>query len=154
MRYFAELLRAPLTAASLMLISLADVAVCGPLEDTKTAYSRGDYVTVLRLVRPLADQGNAAAPFILGVTYDGGTGVLQDNAEAMKWYRKAADQGEANAQCNLGTMYLTGQGVRQDYLEALKWYRNAAARGNANAQFNLGKMFDNGDGVPQDYVEA
>jgi uncharacterized protein len=68
MRYFAELLRAPLTAASLMLILLADVAVCGPLEDTKTAYSRGDYVTVLRLVRPLADQGNAAAQFILGVT--------------------------------------------------------------------------------------
>ena len=154
MRYCAELLRATLTRASLMLIPLAGVAAAGPLEDSRTAYYRGDYATALRLVRPLADQGNAVAQFILGVMYDSGKGVLQDNAEAMKWYRKAADQSEANAQCNLGTMYLTGQGVPQDYPEALKWYRRAAAQGNPNALFNLGKMYDNGQGVPQDYVQA
>jgi uncharacterized protein len=154
MHYYAELFRPTLIAASLVLALPAGIAVCGPLEDSRASYDRGDYATALRLARPLADQGNAVAQFILGVMYDSGKGVLQDDAEAMKWYRKAADQGESNAQCNLGTMYLTGQGVLQDYPEAMKWYRKAAAQGNANAQFNLGKMYDNGDGVPQDYVEA
>jgi TPR repeat protein len=79
MRYYAELFR-----ATLVLAPLAGIAVAGPLEDSRTAYDRGDYASALRLVRALADQGNAVAQFILGVMYDNGKGVLQDNAEAMK----------------------------------------------------------------------
>jgi TPR repeat protein len=47
--------------------------------------------------------------------------VLQDYAEAARWYRKAAEQGNAIAQTNLGTMYFQGQGVPQDYAEAVRW---------------------------------
>jgi TPR repeat protein len=153
MRHYTELLRATLTAL-LMLVAVVGATVAGPLEDASVAFERRDFATALRLLRPLADQGNAIAQFILGVMYDNGKGVPQNDAEAMKWYRAAADRGETNAQCNLGTMYLTGQGVPQDYAEALKWYRKAADQGNASAQFNLGKMYDNGQGVPQDYVQA
>jgi TPR repeat protein len=38
------------------------------------AYHRGDYVTALRLWRPLADQGNVHAQFNLGVKYHQGQG--------------------------------------------------------------------------------
>jgi uncharacterized protein len=138
MRHYAELLRATLMAL-LMLVAIVGAAGAGRLEDATAAFERRDFATALRLLRPLADQGNAVAQFILGVMYDNGKGVPQNDAEAMNWYREAADRGETNAQCNLGTMYLTGQGVPQDYAEALKWYRKAADQGNANAQFNLGK---------------
>ena len=47
--------------------------------------------------------------------------MLQDYAEAARWYRKAAEQGNAIAQTNLGTMYFQGQGVPQDYAEAVRW---------------------------------
>jgi TPR repeat protein len=80
--------------------------------------------------------------------------VVQDYAEAVKWYRLAAAQGHAAAQSNLGTMYVNGQGVVQDYAEAVKWYRLAAAQGHAAAQSNLGTMYVNGQGVVQDYVRA
>ena len=80
--------------------------------------------------------------------------MVQDYAEAVKWYRLAAAQGKANAQYNLGVMYENGQGVVQDYTEAVKWYRLAAAQGDADAQYNLGAMYDNGQGVVQDYVRA
>ena len=63
-----------------------------------------------------ADQGYAAAQFNLGVRYDEGEGVPQDDEEAVRWYRLAADQGDADAQFNLGTMYAEGQGVPQDYV--------------------------------------
>ena len=65
----------------------------------------------------------------LGLMYDLGEGVAQDDAEAVKWYRKAAEQDSAEAQNNLGTMYVQGQGVAQDEVEAVKWYRKAAEQG-------------------------
>ena len=102
----------------------------------------------------LADQGNAVAQYNLGVMYDNGRGVPQDNAQAVIWYRKAADKGYAAAQFNLGLMYDDGRGVPQDYAQAVAWYRKAAEQGDAAAQFDLGVMYDNGHGVPQDYVEA
>ena len=118
------------------------------------AYQRGDYATAIRELRPLAEQGNAEAQYGLGVMYEHGQGVPQDDAEAVKWYRKAAEQGEANAQFILGNMYDDGRGVTQDYAEALKWYRKAAEQGDAEAQYNLGVMYGNGRGVTQDYAEA
>ena len=94
------------------------------------------------------------AQFSLGVMYDNGEGVPQDNAEAVKWYRLAAEQGDADAQFNLGRMYDNGEGVPQDYAEAVKWYRLAAEQGDADAQFNLGLMYEKARVVPQDYAEA
>ena len=65
--------------------------------------------------------------------YDNGEGVLQDYAEAVKWYRLAADQGDANAQTNLGNMYNNGQGVLQDNVMAHMWYNIASANGEDKA---------------------
>jgi TPR repeat protein len=69
------------------------------------AAGRGDYAAALRLWRPLADQGDAAAQYNLGLMYVDGHGVAQDDAAAVSWFRKAADQGYADAQYNLGLMY-------------------------------------------------
>ena len=86
--------------------------------------------------------------------YTNGEGVVQDHAEAAKWYRKAAEQGYARAQSALGFMYNTGQGVQQDFAEAEKWFRNAAEQGDAFGQSNLGFMYWLGGGVAQNYVLA
>ena len=86
--------------------------------------------------------------------YGTGRGVLQDHAEAVKWWKLAAAQGDASAQYNLGVRYDDGRGVVQDYAEAVKWYRLAAAQGYALAQYNLGLMYGTGRGVPMDYVRA
>ena len=43
--------------------------------------------------------------------YADGLNVLQDDAEAVRWFRLAAGQGEAEAQYNLGLMYDNGRGV-------------------------------------------
>jgi hypothetical protein len=136
-------------------IAVYSAAFAGPLEDAKAAIDRGDYQTALKLVRPLADQGDAHAQRDLGILYSKGLGgVPQDDTEAAKWYRKAADQGDAKAQHLLSALYVTGQGVPQDYTEATKWSRKAADQGFAGAQYLLGIMFYHGTGVPQDYAEA
>jgi hypothetical protein len=60
MRHYAKPPRATLTAL-LTLVAMAGAAVAGPLEDAVAADQCGDYATEYRLLRPLADQGNAAA---------------------------------------------------------------------------------------------
>jgi TPR repeat protein len=134
--------------------SLAVTAYSGQFEDATAAYERGDFETAYRLMKPLAEQGDAFAQYNLALFYSKGQGVPQDYAEATKWYRKAAEQGDADAQYNLALYYSKGQGVPQDYAEAAKWYRRAAEQGNTMAQLNLGFMYGTGQGVPQDYVMA
>ena len=104
--------------------------------------------------RKLAETGDATAQNWLGVMYQNGKGVPQDDAEAVKWYHKAAEQGNSYAQYNLGVMYRNGKGVSQDNAEAVKWFRKAAEQGDVDAQFWLGWMYENGRGVPQDNAEA
>lgn len=118
------------TLAAIMLVSSLNAPVAaGPFEDAVAAYERDDYTTALRLLRPLAEKGVAAAQFILGVMYDNGHGVPRDYAEALKWYRLAANQGHARAQINLGVMYFKGEGVPQDYVQAHMWVSLAVAQG-------------------------
>ncbi|MSO64409.1 MAG: sel1 repeat family protein [Alphaproteobacteria bacterium] len=68
--------------------ALATPSAAGPFEDGVAAVNRGDFATALRLFRPLADQGFSAAQSDLGVMYENGQGVPQDDAEAVKWFRK------------------------------------------------------------------
>jgi len=96
-----------------------------------------------------AEQGDAKAQFNLGVMYDAGQIVAQNDVEALKWYRQAATQGDAKAQFNLGVMYSTGRGVAQDNLEAIRWYTKAAEQGHVGAQFNLGVLYDRDEGILQ-----
>ena len=112
------------------------------------AYQSGDFATALKEWKPLAEQGNAAAQYNLGVAYYKGKGVTQDYAEAVKWYRKAAEQGYADAQNNLGLMCYNGEGVLQDTIAAHMWFNIAAANGNTFAAENrdiaAGKLSSSG----------
>ena len=63
----------------------------------------------LKSLTALAEKGDARAQLEVGQTYYFGTGVEQDDEEAVKWYRKAAIQGHRVAQYNLGEMYATGR---------------------------------------------
>ncbi len=128
-------------------IALADDA---PKADVASA----GYAATYNRLLPLAQSGDRRAQHDLGLMYDKGMGVAQDNAQAVKWYALAAQQGDAASQTALGFKYYKGQGVSQDYKEAARWYRMAAGQGDAAAQYDLGLMYKQGLGVPQDYVRA
>ena len=66
------------------------------------AYQNGDYATALREWKPLAEQGDANAQYNLGLMYDKGLGVPQDEKTALKWLTLAKRQGVAYSQENLG----------------------------------------------------
>jgi hypothetical protein len=81
-----------------------------------------------------AESGNAVAQTNLASMYLYGTGVNQNDAEAVKWFRLAAEQGYSKAQHNLGVMHYNGRGVTKNDQEAVRWLNLAAEQGDAKAQ--------------------
>jgi TPR repeat protein len=116
------------------LFALTGQAMADSLLDAQRAYGAGDYAKAAKLFKPLAKQGNALAQTSLGVMYNNGQGVPQDDQEAEKWYRLAAEQGNAVAQSYLGWMYSNGQGVPQDNILAYMWLNIASATENDSAR--------------------
>jgi len=95
------------------------------------AYQKGDYVGAAKEWLPLAEAGDPAVQYNLGLLYLDGHGVPQSSAEAANWFRRSAEQDYTQAQHNLGAMYGSGQGVKRDYVQAYKWLNICAAKNNA-----------------------
>jgi hypothetical protein len=133
----------------------AEVVGSDDLMRAYSFYRGGQLDEALALLKPVAQQGEAAAQYVLGSMYASGEGVPQDDAQAVQWWRKAAEQGLARAQSQLGVWLLDGIGIPADTVEAQKWCRKAAEQGLAVAQVNLGLMYLNGlGGLRKDDREA
>jgi TPR repeat protein len=148
--------RLALLAALLAIASCATPNADGEeaFERGVKAYAEGDYAAVLTAWTPLAENGHLRAQYNLGLMYDNGRGVEQNDSKALYWYRKAAAGSHDGAQNNLGLMYAAGQGVSRDDAQAVYWWEKSAAQGYAKAQYNLGIMYMNGWGTARDVVQA
>ena len=82
-------------AAILLMLALAVPLAAGPLEDGYTAYTRGDFATAMRLMRPLADQGDVTAQTVVGLMHYFNYG---DHVSAYMWFNLAAAQGNTFAE--------------------------------------------------------
>jgi TonB family protein len=124
-------------------------------QKAQQAEQQGDYATAYALLRPIAEEGNVVAQYGIGLFYRNGTGVAQDDAQAVMWFRKAAEQGNADAENALGTMYLEGRGVAKDSSKAKMWLERSALTGSASGESNFGLLYLQGrvDGRPN-YVVA
>jgi uncharacterized protein len=118
------------------------------------AMGKGDFRAALDELGPLVAKQDPGAQFLMGMLYDAGKGVTQDQAVAASWYRKAAEQNHLLGQLFLAVLLYSGQGVKQDYVEAARWFRTPADSGNDQAQFYLGAMYASGNGVKEDNAEA
>jgi uncharacterized protein len=122
------------------------------------AMQRKDYRTAVRLLQPLAREGDAIAQLRLGTLYYHGHGVRESNTLAMQWFERAATQGLAEAQYQLGNMHaygLTKPAAGEDpQRRAAQWYFEAARQGHAESQYSLGILFLTGSGVTQSAEEA
>jgi hypothetical protein len=83
-----------------MLFAATPVAA-GDYEDRIEYYNgvaaliAGDYQKAFRLLKPLAEQGDAEAQALVGIFYAGGDGVPQNYVRAYAWLSIAAAQREA-----------------------------------------------------------
>lgn len=141
------------SAAALVILALGNPALAG-FDTGAAAFRNGDYPTALHELSPPAENGDAEAQFPLGSMFEGGLGVEQSYAEAIKWYGRAAERDLVRAQYHLGLLYAIGEGVGRNHAIAAEWYRRAAGQGYAPAQNNPAYLYLNGWGVPIDPIQA
>jgi hypothetical protein len=83
-----------------------------------TAHEQGDYTAALEILKPLAEDGEQQAQFILGLMYENGQGVAKSNVEAARWFFTAATQGNIEAAQKLSTIIGKFPDTMQHFLNA------------------------------------
>ena len=71
------------------------------------------YDLAVPLLDEASQRGNAEAQLLLGLCYEDGTGVEQDEEKSSSLYRAAADQNNSKAIYKLAESYVHGRGVTQ-----------------------------------------
>lgn len=136
-------------------------ARAGELEDGIAAFEKHDFNTAVRLIEPLAEQGNIEAEYFMGTFYMYGHGVAMDPPQAAVWFKRAyghwetqARAGDPAAMVEVAGMLTTGLGVTRDDKAAVEWLRKAGDKGYADAWAELGELYVEGAGVPKDVAEG
>lgn len=132
----------------------ARAAMAAEFERGYKAAEDDDYPTAIRIWRELAEQGYVRAQYFMGLVYQAGKGITEDDGTAAHWYEAAAKQGHGPSAYRLGYFYVHGYGVIQNYEKAAHWYREAALQDIAGAQHNLGRLYLHGFGVEKNLFKA
>lgn len=111
-------------------------------------------VRAAKLFTNAAARGDAEAQYYLGLLYQTGRGVAQDDEAAFNWLLAASEGGYAQAKWELSKAYAGGQGTTKAPDKAFKWMEDAANAGQRDAQFYLGQTFSHGRGVARNLQTA
>ncbi|MBT5047523.1 MAG: sel1 repeat family protein [Rhodospirillaceae bacterium] len=138
-----------------LLLTTGGLAEAGDFDTGLVAFKQGDHATALRMWKPLAERGDRAAQYNLGLLQESGKGLPPDRKAALAWYEKSAAQGFPMALHNLGRLYYMGDGVTEDYAKAIKHFVPAAEQGVAFSHFFLGMIYaGGGGGVQADHIQS
>lgn len=101
-----------------------------------------------------ASNGSPSAQYQLGLLFEYGRGVEQNDASAAFWYEKSASQLFVDAEYRLAILYDNGWGVTPDKNKAVDLYKMAAEKGHELAQHDLAIMYFHGSDAPKNLLEA
>jgi len=101
-----------------------------------------DVVAAAEWFERAAKQGNVESMVELGLCYELGAGVEQNDEEALDWYTKAANLGHESAKFSVGEIFEEARGVPQSDAEACLWYYRAAQSGCQDSKFALRRLYD------------
>lgn len=87
-------------------------------------------------------RGDQEAQFQVGVIFERGIGIEQNQTLAAQWFEKSAEQGYVDAQYNIAIMYAAGRGVNADEGKAMMWLAKAAKQKDKEARKLLNEIID------------
>lgn len=83
----------------------------------------------------------------LGICYEFGWGVEENESEAFKYYTLGAEKNVTAAKYRLGRCYKYGIGTSIDKTEAYRWFSDADQNGNIYATYETAMLLLSGEGV-------
>lgn len=103
--------------------------------------NKQDWKSVFNIMQPLALEGNVLAQSNLGMLYNLGRGVQQDQEKAYWWFSEAAERGSIRAINNLAMMYYQGGYVKKDIPQAIKLFETTAKSKDLDAMMMLSEIY-------------
>eukprot|EP00538_Stauroneis_constricta_P011464 CAMPEP_0119549134 /NCGR_PEP_ID=MMETSP1352-20130426/2905_1 /TAXON_ID=265584 /ORGANISM="Stauroneis constricta, Strain CCMP1120" /LENGTH=359 /DNA_ID=CAMNT_0007594605 /DNA_START=150 /DNA_END=1229 /DNA_ORIENTATION=- len=101
-----------------------------------------DVVAAFEWFQKAANAGHIDAMAELGLCYELGCGVEQDDQLALDWYTKAANEGHVTAKFSVAEAFEEARGVPQSDEEACLWYYRAAMVGDEDSKLALKRLYD------------
>ena len=121
------------------------------------AYEAHDYVTALRILKPLAEKGDPKAQYYLSLTHLGGAARYPEFSwkKGEKWLKKAEEQKYPRALFDVAVdCFHSGRVDKSKYQKAREYFLELAEMGDPVALDYLGEMYLEGKGVPIDPARA
>eukprot|EP00980_Cylindrotheca_fusiformis_P002229 scaffold517_cov119-Cylindrotheca_fusiformis.AAC.12 len=101
-----------------------------------------DVVAAANWFKEAAENGHVEAMAELGLCYELGCGLEQNDEEALDWYTKAANLGHVTSKYSVGEAFEEARGVPQSDEEACLWYYRAALAGDEDSKKSLRRLYD------------
>ncbi len=110
--------------------------------------------SVFRFQKKMAERGDIASQFKLGLMYETGSGVDANLENARLWYKKAAEHNYKPAQNRLTYLEIKQSGFKEKHQQWLKELKNDARFNEGEALFLLGQMYAEGTGVSKSLTRS
>ena len=127
-------------AGTMLLYAFAAAAAPNLYAAGLKAYRAGQYATAYKTLLPLARKNDARAMYLVGMMYESGNGVPQDDPTAVGWFEAASKRDNASAQYSLARMTIEGRGVEKSRSKGLALLSAAANQGHKEATALLERL--------------
>ncbi len=81
----------------------------GPAKEAMEAFKDGRHAKAVELAKPLAEQGNGDALYLMGFAYESGKGVEASREKALEFFKKAAATGQKDATYRMSFILLASE---------------------------------------------
>jgi hypothetical protein len=112
----------------------------GPAKEAMEAFKAGRHAKAVELAKPLAEQGNADALYLMGFASESGKGIEASKDKALEYYRKASGMKHKDATYRLAFILLASE-KEEERNQAREALETAAKEDPAVAGRILGEAY-------------
>ena len=133
-----------------ILLASASVVSAQSTDYAKSLIQQGRYLDAAKVLRPLADGGNAEAQYMASQLFFEGKGVDKNETQSVKYATLAADQGYSDAVLFLAEYYFKNNAPQKSFSILNKYVNSSAGQQDSVAILGLGGSYIFGQGTEKD----
>ena len=124
------------------------------LESGIAAFETINFAHAIKLLSPIADEGNVEAMYRMAIMLQNGLGCQASTEKAFSYMENAALKGYPLAQHAYGFMFFEGECTEKDIDKSIEWFTKAAEQGLMGSATTLAMIYEEGKLVPQDLEKS
>ena len=118
------------------------------LESGIAAFETKNFAHAIKLLSPIADEGNVEAMYRMAIMLQNGLGCQTSTEKAFSYMKDAAHKGYPLAQHAYGFMFFEGECTEKDIDKSIEWFTKAADQGLMGSATTLAMIYEERKLVP------